>query len=264
METNPVGLRNRRRRAERTENPNQYSPNQWRIVEQALILQTSTKTAVGIVEAWRLPTISDEMKSVEEGRVVMEDAQEEGGIDSEMDVAMHQAVEKEVHIRTQKCKREDVVDDDIDARDPPRARSVTYIKDEKNEANKLRERNLRRRTLQVLDNAFAATAPNISSLRPSHSVNQLNSNAGSSASLGPVDNAKRLKAAREKEMVEAVRRQNTNMLRLQLDSQSARYVQEVVRQTRAVPVQVDRQSQVFSRMHTRTGVAQRLVLTIET
>ncbi|KAH6706590.1 hypothetical protein BKA61DRAFT_739478 [Leptodontidium sp. MPI-SDFR-AT-0119] len=180
--------------------------------------------------------------------------------------AQRQAVEKEVHIMRQKWKQEDMADEDNDAGEPSRATGVTYIKDEQDEANKLRERILRRRTLQVLDNAFAATAPNISSLRSLQSATQLNSDTSFSAASGPVDNAKKLKAAREKELVEAVRRQNTNMPRLQLDSQSARYVQEVVRQTRAVPARVARQvqGQILSGMQTRSGIIQRLVPTIET
>ncbi|KAH7333064.1 hypothetical protein BKA65DRAFT_39114 [Rhexocercosporidium sp. MPI-PUGE-AT-0058] len=128
--------------------------------------------------------------------------------------AQREAVGKEVQIMRGNRRQEDMVHEDRDDGEPSRARSGTYIKDEQDEANKLRERNLRRRTQQFFDNAATTFAPNIALLRASGSVTQL----ASDPPTGPVDNAQKLKAAREKEMVDAVKKQNTNMPRLQLDS----------------------------------------------
>ncbi|KAL2065927.1 hypothetical protein VTL71DRAFT_3597 [Oculimacula yallundae] len=137
-----------------------------------------------------------------------------------------------------------------------RRRSATFIKDEQQEAEKLRSRKLEREKKRIFDNA-TFTSNSASSYPPQPRVIlQLRS---SGSVRGAVDNAQKLKEAREKEMADTTKRQNGNVLRHELDSSSARFVQEVVKKSRAAAVDREAERDMSFVMQTR----RRVLATIE-
>ncbi|PVH74679.1 hypothetical protein DL98DRAFT_658636 [Cadophora sp. DSE1049] len=134
------------------------------------------------------------------------------------------------------------------------ARSHTPIKDEAEEARKLRKRNSERKVQRLLDDASLAAPISPTTRRLYHAPERAFNDFAAGSSVSKKDlRTMREDAAR----VESIKKINLNTLRRELDSTCPRSVQDVVSHAKVLAIQMSGQSQnhLQQKIHTRSAMS---------